>query len=130
MEPSLPLHLDSTSGLPMYRQLADQIRFLVESGVLPIGQRLPSIRQLAGDLAVNPTTIVKALNELAHAGVIELQHGRGAFVSAIAGAAPPDPRSALRPVVDELLAKAQAAGLELPQLLDLIRDRAHTDKSL
>lgn len=124
MEQSLPLHLDSSSGLPLYRQLADQIRFLIQSGVLCEGQRLPSIRQLAGELAVNPTTIVKALSELSHAGVIELQHGRGAFVKALSGKEAHDPSDALRPLIDELLIKAGSVGINKAQLIALIHEQS------
>lgn len=73
--------MDMASGVPVYRQLMDQIRQYVASGVLGEGDQLPSIRELARVLAVNPATVVKAFNELAHEGVVEIQHGRGAFVA-------------------------------------------------
>ena len=80
----LYFQLNVHSGVPVYRQLMDQIRHYVAAGALP------SIRELAKSLAVNPTTIVKAYGELAHEGVILIQHGRGAFVAA---SLPPWPRS-------------------------------------
>jgi GntR family transcriptional regulator len=78
-----PVHLqiDPHSGLPVYRQIMDQVRYYVASGVLQPGDQLPSIRELANKLAVNPTTIVKAYSELEHAGVIEMRHGKGVFVA-------------------------------------------------
>jgi GntR family transcriptional regulator len=81
-----PLHLqiDPHSGIPVYRQIMDQVRYYVASGVLEPGDQLPSIRELAQRLSVNPTTIVKAYNELAHAQAIEMRHGKGVFVAELA----------------------------------------------
>lgn len=75
------IQIDPHSGLPVYRQVMDQIRYYIASGVLRAGEQLPSIRALARRLSVNPATVVKAYTELQHGGVIEISHGRGAFVS-------------------------------------------------
>jgi GntR family transcriptional regulator len=77
----LHLQIDPHSGVPVYRQVMNQVRYYVASGVLEAGGQLPSIRSLATKLAVNPTTIVKAYNELQHEGVIEMRHGKGVFVA-------------------------------------------------
>ena len=77
----LYIKIDPHSGVPVYRQVMDQIRYYVGSGTLADGDQLPSIRELARALAVNPTTVVKAYNELQHAGVIEMKQGKGAFVA-------------------------------------------------
>ncbi len=76
----LHIQIDPHSGIPVYRQVMDQVRYYVASGTLRTGDRLPSIRSLSKALAVNPTTIVKAYNELSHAGAIELRQGKGAFI--------------------------------------------------
>jgi GntR family transcriptional regulator len=78
-----PLHLqiDPHSGVPVYRQMMDQIRYYLASGLLQPGDQLPSIRDLAQRLSVNPTTVVKAYGELQHGEVIEMRHGKGVFVS-------------------------------------------------
>ena len=78
-----PLHLqiDPASGVPVYRQMMDQIRYYAASGVLQPGDQLPSIRDLAQKLSVNPTTVVKAYTELQHSEVIEMRHGKGVFVA-------------------------------------------------
>jgi GntR family transcriptional regulator len=75
------LHIDPHSGVPVYRQIMDQIKHHLASGSLREGDLLPSIRELAKSLSVNPTTVVKAYGELAHEGVIENRHGKGAFIS-------------------------------------------------
>ena len=77
----LHFQLSVDSGVPVYRQLMEQIRHYVAGGALGAGDALPSIRELAKSLAVNPTTIVKAYGELEHEGVIVIHHGRGAFVA-------------------------------------------------
>ncbi|MGE5676329.1 MAG: GntR family transcriptional regulator [Mycobacterium leprae] len=74
-------HIDPSSGTPIYRQLVDQVRQAVASGVLKSGDRLPSVRDLAVELAVNPNTVAKAYQELERDGVIETPRGRGSFVA-------------------------------------------------
>jgi GntR family transcriptional regulator len=78
----LHFQIDVSAGIPVYRQILDQIKYYVASGILKPGDRLPSIRELAQTLAVNPTTVVRVYADLEHEGVIEMQHGRGAFVTA------------------------------------------------
>jgi GntR family transcriptional regulator len=84
MESQKTLHfqIDPRSGLPVYRQLMDQIKYYVASGGLKAGDQLPSIRDLAVRASVNPTTVVKCYTELQHEGVAEMKHGKGAFVAA------------------------------------------------
>ncbi len=79
---SLHLHIDPHSGLPVYRQMIDQIKYYIASGTLKPADQLPSVRELAQQLSVNPTTVVKTYAELQHEGVIEIRHGKGAFVTA------------------------------------------------
>jgi GntR family transcriptional regulator len=77
----LHFQIDTHSGVPVYRQIIDQIKYYIASGALKAGDLLPSIRELAQSLAVNPTTVVRAYSELEAERVIEMQHGRGAFVA-------------------------------------------------
>lgn len=69
------------SNAAIYRQIADQIRRAVVSGQLAVGDPLPSVRQLAKELVVNPNTVAKAYAELVRDGVLETQAGRGAYVA-------------------------------------------------
>ena len=75
------LGIDPRSGVPIYRQIMDGVRYSVATGTLRGGDRLPSVRELAVTLSVNPTTIQKAYGELEHLGVIETRRGRGTFVT-------------------------------------------------
>jgi GntR family transcriptional regulator len=74
------LRIDPGSGVPIYRQIMDGVRYSVASGAIAGGDRLPSVREMATTLGVNPTTIQKAYGELEHLGVIETRRGQGTFV--------------------------------------------------
>jgi GntR family transcriptional regulator len=78
----LHFQIDVHSGMPVYRQLLDQVKYYVASGTLGPGDQLPSIRELAQALAINPTTVVRVYTDLEHQGVIEMKHGKGAFIAA------------------------------------------------
>ncbi len=77
----LHIQIDAHSGIPIYRQVMDQVRYYVASGALKPGAQLPSIRELSVALAVNPTTVVKAYSELSHEGVVEMKQGKGVFIA-------------------------------------------------
>ena len=77
--------LDRRSGVPAYRQIIDQVMGGIAAGTLRPGDQLPTVRQLAVDLAINPNTVVRAYRELQHEGIIALKHGSGAYVSESVG---------------------------------------------
>ena len=77
--------VDPRSGVPVYRQLMDQIKFHVASGLLEPGDELPSTRALSVDLGVNPMTISKAYSYLEREGVVERRPGRPLVVRAVEG---------------------------------------------
>jgi GntR family transcriptional regulator len=69
------------SGTPIYVQIVEQVRRAIEVGGLGPGDRLPTVRQLAGELAIAPNTIVKAYNELRRMGLVESRPGVGTVVA-------------------------------------------------
>ncbi len=73
-------HLDSRSPVPLYAQIADRLRIAVATGELGAGVALPSVRQLATQLRVNPATVVQAYRTLEEAGVVESRQGAGTYV--------------------------------------------------
>ena len=73
--------IDNMSHIPVYEQLVGQVETYVLKGLLNPGDRLPSVRSLAGSLAVNPNTIQKAMGELDHKGIICSVPGKGCFIS-------------------------------------------------
>src|ERR1700684_467042 len=73
--------IDLHSGMPVYRQLIDQVRSGIASGALAAGDQLPTVRQLAVDLAINPNTVMRAYRELELGGTLETHQGTGTFIS-------------------------------------------------
>jgi len=74
-------NLSPASGIPLYLQLIEQVKHAIEAGVVRAGEQLPSVRQIAVALLINPNTVARAYRELEHEGVIELKHGSGAYIS-------------------------------------------------
>lgn len=116
-------HVAPTSGVPIYRQLLDQVRAQIATGKLREGDFLPSVRQVAADLAVNPMTVSKAYSLLERDGVLELVRGLGMRVAAPADA----PRKATNArreevvrIVGKLVAAARGASLSPEELSALI----------
>ena len=77
----MTIQVNRQSGTPLYFQIVDQVKYLIATGGLQPGERLPSIRQLAVDLGVNFNTVAHAYKELGREGVISTQLGLGSFVS-------------------------------------------------
>ncbi len=104
------LHIDYNSGEPISHQIAAQIKWMVVSGKLQVGDKLPSIRELSRRLKINPTTVTRIYNELANDGVITLRQGQGAFVS---DGAPALPVREIRRVVSDRARAMVVEGLRL-----------------
>ena len=106
-----------SSGLPIYLQLMEQVKYGIETGALRPGEELPGIRRVAVELVVNPNTVAKAYRELEHEGLIELRQGAGAFVvqSARARVVTQKLRNA-QPVLSALVAKLSEIGLSQEEM--------------
>ena len=118
----LLFHVDPRSGVPVYRQIMEQVKFYRASGLLEPGEKLPSIRALAKALSVNPTTIVKAYNELQHEKVVELRQGKGVFLApSLPGSEESLKEEALLPLVRDLAGRAARLGLTPAKVDALIR---------
>ena len=76
----MKLLLDLKSGLPIYLQIVQQIKHKIAAGELGVGEKLPTVRQLATDLEINPNTVVKAYTELERTEIIESKQGVGTFI--------------------------------------------------
>ena len=119
----LHLQIDPHSGVPVYRQVMDQIKYYAASGALKAGDQIPSIRDLARALSVNPTTVVKAYNELQHESVIEMRHGKGAFVAQEAVRMTQAERTkALRRLARQLVVEATQMGASAEVVLRVVRE--------
>jgi len=73
--------LDAHSGVPAYRQIIDQVLAATAGGALKAGDQLPTVRQLAVDLSINPNTVMRAYRELEIRGVLATQQGTGTFIA-------------------------------------------------
>src|SRR2546423_12866358 len=78
---SFELRLDLRSGVPVYRQIIDQVMAGIAAGALASGHQLPTVRQLAVDLSINPNTVLRAYRELEIRGILDTQQGTGTFIS-------------------------------------------------
>ena len=110
--------LDTTTGVPFYRQVIDQILAGIATGSLAAGDQLPTVRALAVELKVNLNTIAKAYKELEIRGVLTTQQGSGTFIAPVTVERDEvERRQRVVQVVSELLARATALGLPPRELL-------------
>jgi DNA-binding transcriptional regulator YhcF (GntR family) len=117
--------LDENSGVPVYRQIMDQVRGGIAIGALRPGDQLPTVRQLAVDLAINPNTVVRAYRELELGGLLDSNQGTGTFIreQKIEGGQQERARQ-LTQIVRECVARAGAAGFTVQELMDELREVA------
>lgn len=117
--------LDMHSGMPVYRQIMDQVRGAIASGALTAGDQLPTVRQLAVDLAINPNTVVRAYRELELGGLLETHQGTGTFISTQKMKRTDAQREKqLAQIVGDCVSRAGAAGFTVDELIDELRGLA------
>src|SRR5215468_9674515 len=111
--------LDEHSGVPVYRQLIDQVLAARAAGVLEGGDQLPTVRQVAVDLAINPNTVARAWREMEIRGLIETQQGTGTFISRqkVEGREA-ERRRQFERLIDDFVARAGAAGFRIEDLIE------------
>ncbi|MCL6627300.1 MAG: GntR family transcriptional regulator, partial [Alicyclobacillus shizuokensis] len=116
------LRVDARSSVPMYQQIVDEVKARVAQGLLKPGDRLPSVRELAGMLTINHNTIAKAYQELERQRVIEVVRGRGTFISETGQAS--DVQARKQTMVDtmrKLVVEAHHLGMNETDLLRLFQ---------
>ena len=127
-EPLFIVH--ASSGVPIYRQLVDQVEALVAGGRLRPGDVVPSVRQVAAALGVNPMTVSKAWSRLEANGVLDRDRGRGMVVAARREAVSlADRRVEVQPLVDRAVTHALHLGLAPAQLLAMVRESLKEHRS-
>jgi len=120
----MEIHIDSKSGVPFYRQIIEQVKFALARKDLAPGDRLPTVRQLAVDLSINPNTVVRAYRELEFEGVIETQQGSGTFITDQKTEIDQiEKQRMLDQILTELLARASSYGFTLDDVLEGLRQR-------
>jgi len=116
--------LDIKSGVPFYRQIVDQIRYGIASGHLLPGEQLPTVRDLAVRLEINPNTIRKAYSELEILGILDTQQGTGTFIAHKEIEITESERDRmLGQICDELIARGQQYNLTLKEIFEHLQRR-------
>ncbi|MGI5324016.1 GntR family transcriptional regulator [Actinomadura nitritigenes] len=108
----IDFYLDSGSGLPPYQQLVRQVRHALRLGLLKEGDRLPTVKEVVAQLAINPNTVLKAYRELEHEELVAARPGVGTFVTATLAGTALAAHGPLRAELRRWLAKARRAGLD------------------
>jgi GntR family transcriptional regulator len=120
----MEIRLSSTNGMPVYRQIVNQVKYLAASGRLQPNQELPTIRGLAERLLINPNTVVHAYAELEKDGIIIRRHGSGTYVSEnLSRPHTREAAEALADKIDSVLADAAHSNMDLEDVLQLVRER-------
>ena len=114
--------LDPQSGVPVYRQIIDQVTGGIAAGALAPGDQLPTVRQLAVDLSINPNTVIRAYRELEIRGVLETEQGTGTFISNQKVRLDEDERQrSLNQLIGDFMARAGSAGFTAEELIEQLQ---------
>src|SRR5207245_8476677 len=120
---AFPFSLDPRSGVPVYRQIIDQVTGGIAAGALAPGDQLPTVRQLAVDLSINPNTVVRAYRELEIRGVLTTHQGTGTFITpAKVDSNDAERQRRLSQMVSEFVAHAGGAGFTLQEVMDRLAE--------
>ena len=121
---ALQIRIDLKSGVPFYRQIIDQVKAAMATETIGPGDRLPTVRQLAVDLSINPNTVSRAYTELELTGLVETQMGSGTFVgNRLVEQDDIERRRVLDQICQEFLSRASTHGFTLDDVLENLEQR-------
>jgi GntR family transcriptional regulator len=118
----IEFHLNTHSGVSPYQQLVQQVRRALRLGLLVEGDQLPTVKEVVGQLAINPNTVLKAYRELEHSGLVAARPGVGTFVTATLSGNSLAAHGPLRHDLRRWIGKARQAGLDDESIEDLFQD--------
>ena len=121
----ITLRLDSKSGVPPYRQIAQQVRQALVAGVLLPGDQLPTVKEVVTQLAINPNTVFKGYRELEHEGLVEGRPGAGTFVLRRPPGPAPGTHASLARSLSRWVGRARLAGLDDRSIEALLQETLH-----
>ena len=121
------LFVDDASVMPVYVQLQEQVLAAIVRGELRGGEQLPSVRDVAARLGVNPNTVNRAYMELERAGAAETRRGRGTFVAG--RRAPPANTARLDEIAERFVGHARSLGYEGTQIVRAVRTQVEQGRS-
>ncbi|MEV4253066.1 GntR family transcriptional regulator [Spirillospora sp. NPDC049652] len=113
--------IDGRSGVPPYLQIVQQVRQALRMGVLDHGDQLPTVKEVVGEVAINPNTVLKAYRELERDGLVEGRAGQGTFVVGRPAGPPPGTHTRLGRSLARWVAEAREAGLDDEAMESLLR---------
>jgi GntR family transcriptional regulator len=120
----MKFHIDPASGVPFYRQIIDQIKYAIARDELKPGDQLPTVRQLAVDLAINPNTVSKAYSQLEILDILQTQQGSGTFISPQkVEVSELERQEKLDALCREFVSSAASYGFTINDLIEALRDR-------
>jgi len=118
MPTALLFHANPSSGVPLYRQIIDQVRLMIASGRLRSGDFLPSVRQVAQELQINPMTVSRAYSELERDGTVELVRGTGMRILPVQAIGTLRERQReMAPLLQQVVASARQLNISPTQVL-------------
>ena len=118
------IHLNPSSGMPIYRQLFTQLRQRIASGELAAAAQLPSVRELAAELKINPLTVAKVFQMLEAEGLVETRRGLGTFVAdGNVSRSQKEKRALIANAVEQVVAEARHLKMEEAEVVKLVRQR-------
>jgi len=113
--------VDGRSAVPPYQQIVQQVRHALRTGVLSVGDQLPSVREVVAVTAVNPNTVLKAYRDLEREGLVEARTGHGTFVRSRPPGPPPGTHARLGRTLATWVREAHDAGLDDEAIASLLR---------
>jgi GntR family transcriptional regulator len=121
----ITFHLSTRSNVPPYVQLVEQVRQALLNGTLRPGDRLPTVKEVVGSIAINPNTVLKAYRDLEHKGLAAGRPGQGTFIEGTLGVVPLKDQQALKRRLTRWLTDATEAGLDEEGIAALIASAFH-----
>jgi GntR family transcriptional regulator len=118
---SISFQLNPDSGVPAYIQLAQQVKQAIRMGILDVGDKLPTVKEVVAEVAINPNTVMKAYWQLEHEGLVEGRQGVGTFVSRRPSGPPPDTQARLARSLDRWVQTARHEGLDDESIESMLR---------
>lgn len=120
---TVQITIDSDSGIPLWLQLRNRLIYLIASGKFQVGDKLPTVRELAVDLGVNYNTVSKVYQDIERDGYIVSKRGKGTFVAERAPAEAEAAKSEVEFLADEFIRQCRELGVPRQDIADLVRGR-------
>jgi GntR family transcriptional regulator len=122
---SISFHLNPDSGVPAYLQIVQQVRRAIGMGTLEVGDKLPTVKEVVADVAINPNTVLKAYRELEHEGLVEGRQGVGTFVSSRPAGPPAGTQARLARSLARWVESARSEGLDDESIASMLQSVLH-----